>query len=66
MKRQFVALEQPRPVDPDAPGRHFTVRATRGERAEVGLPIYHLGLQVGQVTSVAIAPTIARSSWTFS
>jgi paraquat-inducible protein B len=55
VKRQFVGLENPRLVDPDTPGRHFTVRAMSGERVEAGLPVYHLGLQVGQVTSVAIA-----------
>ena len=56
VKRHFTGLEKPRVVDPDTPGRHFTVRATAGERAEPGLPVYHLGLQVGQVASVAIAP----------
>src|SRR5262249_18063778 len=53
--RRFTGLESPRVVERDAPGRAFTVRAPGGEKAGGGLPIYHLGLQVGQGTSVPIA-----------
>ncbi len=54
--RAFVGLDNATVVGADTPGREFVVRARDAMRIAVGLPAYYLGLEVGQVTSAALAP----------
>jgi paraquat-inducible protein B len=56
VKRQFTGLETARVIDPDAPGRRFTVHARDALHVDVGLPVYYQGIQAGQVTSFDLAP----------
>jgi len=52
--REFVGLDNATVVGPDTPGREFVLRARDSLRVGVGLPVYYLGLEVGQVTSTAL------------
>lgn len=55
-QRHFAGLENARVIDPDAPGRRFTVHARDALHVDVGLPVYYQGIQAGQVTSFDLAP----------
>ena len=56
VKRHFTGLENARVIDPDAPGRRFTVHARDALHVDVGFPVYYQGIQAGQVTSFELAP----------
>ena len=55
-KRDFVALDEAPVVDPDKPGRVFTMTATDLGSITRGSPISYLGVAVGEVDSYALAP----------
>ncbi|HEX9391105.1 MAG TPA: MlaD family protein [Usitatibacteraceae bacterium] len=55
-RRQFIGLETARVIEPDTPGRQFTLHTADAQHIEVGLPVYFRGLQVGQVTAYDLAP----------
>jgi paraquat-inducible protein B len=56
VQRHFAGLESARVIDPDAPGRRFTVHARDALHVDVGFPVYYQGIQAGQVTSFDLAP----------
>jgi len=54
--RRFTGLEDARIVDAGTPGRQFALHSHESLRVDAGLPIYYLGLLVGQVISVGVRP----------
>jgi paraquat-inducible protein B len=52
-QRVFTGLDDARVVGPDTPGRRFVLRSHEALRIDAGLPIYYLGLEVGQVIAAA-------------
>ncbi|HUL95283.1 MAG TPA: MlaD family protein [Usitatibacter sp.] len=55
-QRQFAGLDNAMVVAADTPGRRFLLHSRDALRIDVGLPVYYLGLQVGQVISCDVAP----------
>lgn len=54
-QRRFSGLDNAMVVAADTPGRKFVLRSRDALRIDVGLPVYHVGLQVGQVTACDLA-----------
>src|SRR5690606_37837000 len=54
---RFVALEQPPLIEASVPGRHFTLTAKDLGSLGRGAPVYHRGVQVGQVLGYKLDDT---------
>jgi paraquat-inducible protein B len=52
---RFVGLDSPKVVSPGTPGRQFTLRAADAAGIDVGQPVYHRGVKVGEVASYGFA-----------
>jgi paraquat-inducible protein B len=55
-QRRFAGLDNAIVVAADTPGRRFMLRSRDALRVDTGLPVYYLGMQVGQVISCDVAP----------
>jgi paraquat-inducible protein B len=55
-ERRFAGLDNAMVVAADTPGRRFVLRSRDSLRIDAGLPVYYLGLQVGEVISSDVAP----------
>ena len=55
-ERRFAGLDNAVVVGADTPGRKFVLRSRDSLRIDAGLPVYYLGLQVGEVISSDVAP----------
>jgi len=55
-QRRFTGLDNAMVVASDTPGRKFVLHSHDALRIDVGLPVYYLGLQVGQVISCDVSP----------
>src|SRR5258708_1532472 len=53
--RRFAGLESPKAVTAGTRGREYRLHSADARQLDVGQPVYYRGLEVGQVTSYAIA-----------
>lgn len=53
--REFQGRDQPPRINPETPGRSFTLMAENAGPLKYGTPIYFRDIQVGQVVDVALA-----------
>jgi paraquat-inducible protein B len=56
-ERNFVGLDEPPTLQPDAPGHSFTLRAADLGQVVEGSPVDYRGVQVGEVEGFALDPT---------
>jgi paraquat-inducible protein B len=55
-ERNFVGLDEPPTLQPDEPGRSFTLRAAELGQIAEGSPVSYRGVPVGDVEGVALDP----------
>ncbi|MBI4753917.1 MAG: MCE family protein [Betaproteobacteria bacterium] len=55
-RREFAGLDEPPVVPADVPGRSYVLRADDLGSLDIGSPIFHRRVQVGQVTGFTLAP----------
>jgi paraquat-inducible protein B len=56
-ERHFVGLDAPPVLQPDTPGRSFTLIATDLGALEAGSTIYYRGISVGEIEGYALKPS---------
>jgi paraquat-inducible protein B len=56
-ERNFVGLDEPPTLQPDAPGHSFTLRAADLGQVVEGSPVDYRGVQVGEVEGFALDPS---------
>jgi paraquat-inducible protein B len=56
-ERNFVGLDEPPTLQPDAPGHSFTLRAANLGSISEGSPVSYRGIPVGEVEGFALDPT---------
>jgi paraquat-inducible protein B len=56
-ERNFVGLDEPPTLQPDAPGRSFTLHAANLGSIAEGSPVSYRGVPVGEVEGFALDPT---------